>query len=214
MLTTLSARSSKGKSFGLIAALLAAALLLCSLGCRAKPAPNTAVVRYRNQGVVMPMAFENVVRVREYYVHGELYQVLVDQKDALTPVVFTPFEIVDYTAGEGVEIESFQDKVYHTYDPFLQQTKSEIRKAFIAEKYQQYFGREPSEAEFNEELEKLIEKVQLSDLEARIRTAPEAVVYRINALRDKPLTEAEQKRVNRMLERGQTADEVTEAFTK
>ncbi len=68
--------------------------------------------------------------------------------------------------------------------------------------------------EFNEELEKLIEKVQLSDLEARIQTAPEAVVYRINALRDKPLTEAEQKRVNRMLERGQTADEITEAFTK
>ena len=78
----------------------------------------------------------------------------------------------------------------------------------------QYFGREPSEAEFNEELEKLIEKVQLADLEARISTAPEAVIYRINTLRDKPLTEAEEKRVIKMLERGQTADEITEAFTK
>ena len=111
-------------------------------------------------------------------------------------------------------IEVYEDQVFHTYDPFLQQTKNELRKAFIYEAYEKYFGREPTEEEFNLELEKLIEKTQLEDLEARISTAPEAVVYRINQQRDRELADAEVARIKRMLEDGKSADEIVEAFVK
>lgn len=197
------------------AAALAALLLLCG-GCRQKTAPQAdqAIVYYRNQDIVMPMTIDDVVSVREYYVHGELYQLIVYEDGALTSVVFTPFEIVSYTAGGDVAIEVYEDQVFHTYDPFLQQTKNELRKAFIYEAYEKYFGREPSEEEFNLELEKLIEKTQLEDLEARISTAPEAVVYRINQQRDRELTDAEVARIKRMLEDGKSADEIVEAFVK
>lgn len=197
------------------AAALAALLLLCG-GCRQKTAPQAdqAIVYYRNQDIVMPMTIDDVVSVREYYVHGELYQLIVYEDGALTPVVFTPFEIVSYTAGGDVAIEVYEDQVFHTYDPFLQQTKNELRKAFIYEAYEKYFGREPTEEEFNLELEKLIEKTQLEDLEARISTAPEAVVYRINQQRDRELTDAEVARIKRMLEDGKSADEIVEAFVK
>lgn len=197
------------------AAALAALLLLCG-GCRQKTAPQAdqAIVYYRNQDIVMPMTIDDVVSVREYYVHGELYQLIVYEDGALTPVVFTPFEIVSYTAGGDVAIEVYEDQVFHTYDPFLQQTKNELRKAFIYEAYEKYFGREPSEEEFNLELEKLIEKTQLEDLEARISTAPEAVIYRINQQRDRELTDAEVARIKRMLEDGKSADEIVEAFVK
>lgn len=197
------------------AAALAALLLLCG-GCRQKTAPQAdqAIVYYRNQDIVMPMTIDDVVSVREYYVHGELYQLIVYEDGALTPVVFTPFEIVSYTAGGDVAIEVYEDQVFHTYDPFLQQMKNELRKAFIYEAYEKYFGREPSEEEFNLELEKLIEKTQLEDLEARISTAPEAVVYRINQQRDRELTDAEVARIKRMLEDGKSADEIVEAFVK
>lgn len=197
------------------AAALAALLLLCG-GCRQKTTPQAdqAIVYYRNQDIVMPMTIDDVVSVREYYVHGELYQLIVYEDGALTPVVFTPFEIVSYTAGGDVAIEVYEDQVFHTYDPFLQQTKNELRKAFIYEAYEKYFGREPTEEEFNLELEKLIEKTQLEDLEARISTAPEAVVYRINQQRDRELTDAEVARIKRMLEDGKSADEIVEAFVK
>lgn len=197
------------------AAALAALLLLCG-GCRQKTAPQAdqAIVYYRNQDIVMPMTIDDVVSVREYYVHGELYQLIVYEDGALTPVVFTPFEIVSYTAGGDVAIEVYEDQVFHTYDPFLQQTKNELRKAFIYEAYEKYFGREPTEEEFNLELEKLIEKTQLEDLEARISTTPEAVVYRINQQRDRELTDAEVARIKRMLEDGKSADEIVEAFVK
>lgn len=197
------------------AAALAALLLLCG-GCRQKTAPQAdqVIVYYRNQDIVMPMTIDDVVSVREYYVHGELYQLIVYEDGALTPVVFTPFEIVSYTAGGDVAIEVYEDQVFHTYDPFLQQTKNELRKAFIYEAYEKYFGREPTEEEFNLELEKLIEKTQLEDLEARISTAPEAVIYRINQQRDRELTDAEVARIKRMLEDGKSADEIVEAFVK
>lgn len=206
---TLSARWCKFAGTALLCA-----ALLCAAACQAGPSPaeGEAVVWYRNQDVVMPMTLGGVTRVRAYHVHGELYQLVVDQQDALTPQVFTPFEIVRYEAGEGVPVETYEDRVYHTYDPFLQQTKSELRKAFIYDAYETYFGREPSEAEFNEELEKLIEKVQLEDLEARISTAPEAVIRRIEQQRGEALDEGGIRRVKRMLARGVTADEIVEAF--
>ena len=68
------------------------------------------------------------------------------------------------------------------------------------------------DVEFNEELEKLIEKVQLEDLEARISTAPEAVIRRIEQQRGEALDEGGIRRVKRMLARGVTADEIVEAF--
>ena len=85
---------------------LLCAALLCAAACQAGPSPaeGEAVVWYRNQDVVMPMTLGSVTRVRAYHVHGELYQLVVDQQDALTPQVFTPFEIVRYEAGEGVPI--------------------------------------------------------------------------------------------------------------
>lgn len=216
LMTSSSRSSERGRRAARCgAAALAALLLLCG-GCRQKAAPQAdqAIVHYRNQDIVMPMTIDNVVSVREYYVHGELYQLIVYEDGALTPVVFTPFEIVSYTAGGDVAIEVYEDQVFHTYDPFLQQTKNELRKAFIYEAYEKYFGREPSEEEFNLELEKLIEKTQLEDLEARISTAPEAVVYRINQQRDRELTDAEVARIKRMLEDGKSADEIVEAFVK
>ena len=198
----------------LMAALLALLLTAGALGgCAKKPAANTAVVRYRNQDAVIPMTIENVVQVKTYIVHGELYQVVVYEKDALTPIVFTSMEIVDCLCGDGVEQLTFEDKVYHTYDPFLQGIKSDIRKTFIMEKYAEYFGRAPSEQEYNEALEKLIEKVQLKDLEVRLRYAPEAVMYRIGASRAKPLSAREQKRLVRMLERGESPDQIVEALS-
>lgn len=216
LMTSSSRSSERGRRAARCgAAALAALLLLCG-GCRQKTAPQAdqAIVYYRNQDIVMPMTIDDVVSVREYYVHGELYQLIVYEDGALTPVVFTPFEIVSYTAGGDVAIEVYEDQVFHTYDPFLQQTKNELRKAFIYEAYEKYFGREPSEEEFNLELEKLIEKTQLEDLEARISTAPEAVVYRINQQRDRELTDAEVARIKRMLEDGKSADEIVEAFVK
>lgn len=216
LMTSSSRSSERGRRAARCgAAALAALLLLCG-GCRQKTAPQAdqAIVYYRNQDIVMPMTIDDVVSVREYYVHGELYQLIVYEDGALTPVVFTPFEIVSYTAGGDVAIEVYEDQVFHTYDPFLQQTKNELRKAFIYEAYEKYFGREPTEEEFNLELEKLIEKTQLEDLEARISTAPEAVVYRINQQRDRELTDAEVARIKRMLEDGKSADEIVEAFVK
>lgn len=216
LMTSSSRSSERGRRAARCgAAALAALLLLCG-GCRQKTAPQAdqAIVYYRNQDIVMPMTIDDVVSVREYYVHGELYQLIVYEDGALTPVVFTPFEIVSYTAGGDVAIEVYEDQVFHTYDPFLQQTKNELRKAFIYEAYEKYFGREPSEEEFNLELEKLIEKTQLEDLEARISTAPEAVIYRINQQRDRELTDAEVARIKRMLEDGKSADEIVEAFVK
>lgn len=216
LMTSSSRSSERGRRAARCgAAALAVLLLLCG-GCRQKTAPQAdqAIVYYRNQDIVMPMTIDDVVSVREYYVHGELYQLIVYEDGALTPVVFTPFEIVSYTAGGDVAIEVYEDQVFHTYDPFLQQTKNELRKAFIYEAYEKYFGREPSEEEFNLELEKLIEKTQLEDLEARISTAPEAVIYRINQQRDRELTDAEVARIKRMLEDGKSADEIVEAFVK
>lgn len=216
LMTSSSRSSERGRRAARCgAAALAALLLLCG-GCRQKTAPQAdqAIVYYRNQDIVMPMTIDDVVSVREYYVHGELYQLIVYEDGALTPVVFTPFEIVSYTAGGDVAIEVYEDQVFHTYDPFLQQTKNELRKAFIYEAYEKYFGREPSEEEFNLELEKLIEKTQLEDLEARISTALEAVIYRINQQRDRELTDAEVARIKRMLEDGKSADEIVEAFVK
>ena len=198
----------------LIAALLALLLTVGALGgCASKPAANTVVVRYRNQDVVIPMTIENVVQTKAYIVHGKLYQVVVYEKDALTPVVFTPMEIVDYSCGDGIVQLSFEDQVYHTYDPFLQKIKSDLRKSFIMEKYQEYFGREPSEQEYNEALEKLIEKVQLKDLDVRLQYAPEAVMYRVSESGTKPLSARKQKRLIRMLERGDSPDQIVEAMS-
>jgi len=189
-------------------------LLLCSFGCTAKPAANTAVVRYRNQDAVIPMTFENVYEVREYFVNEKLYQVLVYIEDVLTPVVFTQLEIVDYAYGDGIEFKHIDNEVFHTYDPILQSTRNGPRKEWVTEKYLEYYGREPSEREFDLALDKLIQKVVFADLEARLSSSPEAVAYKINSLRGKQVTTAEQKRIVRMLERGDSVEEIVEAFVK
>ncbi|MEG2216140.1 MAG: hypothetical protein RRZ24_03105 [Clostridia bacterium] len=169
-------------------------------------------MRYQNQNVMIPMTIENVVEVKTYIVHDAPYQVVVYEKDALTPIVFTQNELVDYRIGDGVMTQIFTDKVYHTYDPFLQQTKNALRKTFIMDTYQHYYGREPTEEEFNNALEKLIQKVQLKDLQVRLLMAPEAVFYRINMGRTKPLTIVQQKYIEKMLEQGKTVEEIAEAF--
>ncbi len=179
------------------------------------PTGNTVVVRYKTGGATVPMTIENVREVRRYDVHGALYQVVVFIDGALVPEVFTPWEIVGYRLPLFSEIpfRSYTDEVYHTYDPYLQGWKNEQRKAFIHKTYAASLGREPTEEEFNLALAIMIQKVQLTQWETRLAHTPEAVMYRINALRETPLTSAQQKRVVRLLERGKSPDEIVEVFT-
>lgn len=180
------------------------------------PAEDSVVVRYRSGGAVIPMTIDHVERVREYIVDGERYQVVVDIAGAMVPEVFTPWEIVDYKLPlrSTIECVTFTDQVYHTYDPYLQGWKNEQRKATIHAYYEAYLGREPSEEEFNLALAILIQKVQLEQWKVRLEHSPEAVVYRINQWRDEPLTSTQQGRVVRLLERGETIENIVEVYTK
>ena len=165
---------------------------------------------------MVPMTIDHVERVREYFVHGERYQVVVDVSDAMVPEVFTPWEIVKYKLpiGSDIEVAAYTDQVYHTYDPYLQGWKNEQRKAFIRAGYEESLGREPTEEESNLALAIMIQKVQLDQWKERLEHSPEAVLYRIDQLRTEPLTTGQQQRLLRMLERGETIENIVEVFTK
>ncbi len=193
----------------LILLLSAPALGACQ---KEKLEADSALVYYKNQDATLPMYFGNVTEVKEYHVDGKLYQLLVYQADRLTPVVFTPVEIIRYSRGRDVSVQKFEGEVYHTYDPYLQRIKNEQRKEFLHEAFLQYFGREAAKDEFNAAMEKLTQKVQIHDLEERLKTAPEAVIYRLNGLRAVSLSQEEEKDVIKMLEDGYTIDKILEVF--
>ena len=196
--------------------LLAVAALGCIAWVGSFPKDGCVTVWYRTGGAVVPMTIDHVERVREYFVHGERYQVVVDVSDAMVPEVFTPWEIVNYRLpiGSDIEVAAYTDQVYHTYDPYLQGWKNEQRKAFIRAGYQECLGREPTEEESNLALAIMIQKVQLDQWKERLEHSPEAVVYRIDQTRTEPLTAGQQQRVIRMLERGETIETIIEVFTK
>lgn len=146
------------------------------------PARDEVTVRYRAGDITVPITIDNVSRIEEYYLYGEeLYQVVVWQNDALVPVVFTPFDLVSYRKSliSPLPVVQVHGDMYHTYDNVLQGVKYELRRAFVIEKYNEYFGRDPSEAERYLEMDKLIMKVQLEQLDVRLRHYPEAVIYSI-----------------------------------
>lgn len=104
----------------------------------------------------------------------------------LVPVVFTPFDYISHRTAVFSSIQTVKifDEVYHTYDNVLQGLKYELRKNFVIEKYQELFGREPTKEELCLEMDKLIQKVQLEQLEDRLSHYPEAVFYSITQLRN------------------------------
>lgn len=178
------------------------------------PTGDSVIVWYHTGDAVVPMQIDNVVEVREYILYGERYQVVVYIRDAMVPEVFTPWEIVDYKMPlhSDIEFVTYTDTVYHTYDPYLQGWKNEQRKQFILDTYNECLGREPTEEEFNLALAIMIQKVQLEQWKIRLEHSPEAMVYQIDRLRDEPLTPTQQKRVTRMLERGESIETITGVF--
>ncbi len=179
------------------------------------PKGDSVIVWYRTGGAVVPMRIDNVVEVREYILYGERYQVVVYEKDAMVPEVFTPWEIVKYKLPlcSDIEFVTYTDTVYHTYDPYLQGWKNEERKKFINDSYSECMGREPTEEEFNLALAIMIQKVHLAQWKVRLEHSPEAMIYKINTLIDEPLMPAQQNRVTRMLERGETIETIAGVFT-
>ena len=164
--------------------IILAVLAIATFGVFAfTPASDEVIVRYLADDVSIPITIDNVSHIEEYYLYDdELYQVVVWQNDVLVPVVFTPFDLVSYRTSflSGIPVVEVYGDVYHTYDNVLQGVKYELRRAFVIEKYNEYFGRDPSEAERYLEMDKLIMKVQLEQLDVRLRHYPEAITYAVS----------------------------------
>ncbi len=160
----------------------AAAAFVLVLFFSLTPPSDAVIVRYRAGQITVPTVIRNVERIERYYIRGKLYQVVIYEKDAMVPVVFTPFDYVGSRKSlfSPIPVVRIHDEVYHTYDNVLQGVKYGLRKDFVIEKFQDYFDRLPTEAELYLEMDKLLMKVQLSQLDERLRHYPEAVFTKIN----------------------------------
>ena len=172
------------KLLKILGAILLAALLACLIFCAVYPKRDAVIVRYRASDITVPMKVEHVERMERYFLEGKLYQLIVYERDKLVPIVFTPFDLVGYRRSliSAIPVQDFHDTVYHTYDPMLQEIKYGLRKVFINEKYEEYFGRPPTEYEYYFEMDKLVQKVQLEQLDERLVHYPEAIYHTIESI--------------------------------
>lgn len=180
--------TKKKKTIIIFALVLLVLIVIAGIILAVTPAEGCVTVWYRAGDIVVPITVENVSRIEHYYLYEELYQVVVWQYDALVPVVFTPFDYVSHRKAlfSDIPIVEVHNNVYHTYDNVLQGVKYGLRKNFVQEKYEEYFGRPPTEQELYIEMDKLIQKVQLEQLDVRLQHYPESVCYRLGVLCGRP----------------------------
>ena len=111
----------------------------------------------------------------------------------------------------GISIADIYNATYHTYDNVLQGVKYQLRKDYIFEKYNEYFGRLPSKEEFCLEMDKLIQKVQLDQLDTRLKHYPEAIYFSILQKKES-LSLSEKFAIKSLLSLGAAPSEIIDVF--
>ena len=196
-------------------ALAALLILLCIMVCFVlfTPENNSVVVYYLAQDIKVPIFIENVNRIDRYYLYDSLYQVAIWQEGELVPIVFTPFDYVGmrYSLLSDISIADIYNATYHTYDNVLQGVKYQLRKDYIFKKYNEYFGRLPSKEEFCLEMDKLIQKVQLDQLDTRLKHYPEAIYFSILQKKES-LSLSEKFSIKSLLSLGAAPSEIIDVF--
>lgn len=196
-------------------ALAALLILLCIMVCFVlfTPENNSVVVYYQAQDIKVPIFIENVNRIDRYYLYDSLYQVAIWQEGELVPIVFTSFDYVGmrFSLLSGISIADIYNATYHTYDNVLQGVKYQLRKDYIFEKYNEYFGRLPSKEEFCLEMDKLIQKVQLDQLDTRLKHYPEAIYFSVLQKKES-LSLSEKFAIKSLLSLGAAPSEIIDVF--
>lgn len=203
--------------FGLLTSSCLPSQQILGVGLQDRPLPGEVEYRYQYLGGEVTHVLQDVSSVTVYRRPEAIDQVVISLSDGRDYVVNAD-RLVGYDLpGDGsVERHVAMNKLYHTYDPYLQAEKQGWHREWVNETYLRWVGRPPTEDEWLAALHELTRGVEHHQMERWIRYSLPARRYLVVSEFEEHLSrsprESELFQYTERLGQGASYDEIQNAI--